>query len=95
MGLLDRLTCCKKNPAQPVNGNETKTDKAAEAGEDATRNTGRGQWASPTEFMLTCVGYSVGLGNVWRFPYLCYTNGGGKSHIIPYYIINSYIYNLV
>ncbi|KAK6490479.1 sodium-dependent neutral amino acid transporter B(0)AT1-like [Huso huso] len=47
---------------------------------------GRPKWDNKTQYMLTCVGFCVGLGNVWRFPYLCQKYGGG-AFMIPFLIL--------
>ncbi|XP_030293434.1 sodium- and chloride-dependent GABA transporter 2-like [Sparus aurata] len=60
--------------ATPVPKGYTQTPKEPEE---------RGYWGNKAEFILTVMGAIIGPGNVWRFPYLCYRNGGGVF-FIPY-----------
>ncbi|XP_020336792.1 sodium-dependent neutral amino acid transporter B(0)AT2-like [Oncorhynchus kisutch] len=65
-----------------LNGDMDVEDEGSDAEDDAARPA----WNSKLQYILAQVGYSVGLGNVWRFPYLCQKNGGG-AYLVPYLIL--------
>lgn len=52
----------------------------------ASEEPSRDQWSNPIEFLLSCIAMSVGLGNVWRFPFVALENGGG-AFLIPYILV--------
>ena len=47
---------------------------------------GREQWGKGVEFLMSCIAMSVGLGNVWRLPFVALQNGGG-AFLIPFMIV--------
>jgi solute carrier family 6 GABA transporter-like protein 6/8/11/12/13 len=62
------------------------SDGSATTSSDGPKMKQREVWANKMDFLLACIGFSVGLGNVWRFPFLCYRNGGG-TYLLPCIVV--------
>ncbi|XP_016424653.1 sodium-dependent neutral amino acid transporter B(0)AT2-like [Sinocyclocheilus rhinocerous] len=75
-----------EKPPLPVDSQRDETEAGLGVEQEVALEAARDGWDSKVEYFLAQVGFSVGLGNVWRFPYLCHQNGGG-AFILLYVLL--------
>ncbi|XP_063704592.1 sodium-dependent nutrient amino acid transporter 1-like isoform X2 [Culicoides brevitarsis] len=72
--------------AKPTSNGQATGKAELEKGTAVERGHDRPTWGNSIEFLLSCISMSVGLGNIWRFPFTAFENGGG-AFLIPYIIV--------
>ena len=62
-----------------IDADESKCDSSERDTVSDMETPKRQTWANKADYILATIGFAVGFGNLWRFPYLCQKNGGGRT----------------